>query len=173
MFLYIYQSSLTQNQNSSPPFHFEMPPRPCINKYIIDKQSRVRTFRKRWLGLIKKASELAEMCGQELHVFTIDREVGGVKMFSSSKRNYVPDYQSIKPEDRKGPEDVRNHFEKKQSLAASEGNTLRDIVPVPTSTHNKEPTTSLYNMLWEKNKACLDLVRAFPCEAFLEQGQVR
>jgi hypothetical protein len=82
-------------------------------KAILSKRKRRNTYNKRWPGLKKKAHELSVLCNQDVFLYARDQDTGVVKMYSSSAENFAPDYESIKPKDRDGPNDMSTYYQLK------------------------------------------------------------
>ena len=124
-------------------------------RFIPQASARARTFRKRLDGLMKKAGELAVMCGQEVFVFSVSSEDGSVRMFGSSEKEFIPDYRLIKPEDRKGFSYIQQRFKKKsqetRSLSATQEKQVNLCLP-PAPEPNLTP--SFCDKLLAINKAC-------------------
>ena len=73
---------------------------------ISSKRTRDNTFRKRYPGLRKKAHELGVLCDQDVFLFVRDRSSKRICMYSSTDERFIPDYDQIREQDRKGPTDM-------------------------------------------------------------------
>lgn len=85
---------------------------PRVIRRIADKKARNITFNKRYAGAIKKIYELGVLCDKETFLYVRDRDTRRTRYFSSSEEDFIPQYDLIQHEDRKGPRDVQ-HFYKK------------------------------------------------------------
>lgn len=86
-------------------------------RFIADSRGRKITFRKRHGGILKKIHELSVLCNMEVFFYVVDPTDRRVRMFSSSDREFIPNYSTIREEDRKGPRDMQHHYMKRAALA--------------------------------------------------------
>ena len=87
--------------------------------FIREPRDRRITFRKRYSGILKKIHELAVLCNVEVYFYAVDSTDDRVRMFSSSDREFIPNYRAIMPEDRKGPRDMQHHYIKPKTPVTS------------------------------------------------------
>ena len=125
---------------------------------ITDDRDRKTTFKKRLDGLMKKIFEIGVLCDQETFFFIRDHVTQRIRMFSSCDEEFIPAYNLILPEDRKGPRDVQHHYQKKQTKTSDSRTAVTDPpkidknLAVPPCTVEAPRTFSypLYNTLMDQ-----------------------
>ena len=103
------------------------------------------------------------MCGQVIFVFSISKQDASLKMFDSSNKDYIPEYRSIKPEDRRGSPYLQQRFGKKRPgnhfpNTAQKQPEENHLSPTPQSVSAKL-TASFYKTLLDVNNLFLNLYR--------------
>lgn len=116
--------------------------RPPINKRIAKK-----IFKKRWPTVCGKAYELSILSGQDLFLFSRNRETGELQTFLSTDEKFIPDYRMVKPGYSKGPADMMVYYQNKTRLLPSK---------TPT-TGQKAALVAYIDQLLSQTLACLDL----------------
>lgn len=116
---------------------------------ITDDRDRKTTFKKRLDGLMKKIFEIGVLCDQETFFFIRDHVTQRVRTFSSSDEEFIPVYNLILPEDRKGPRDVQHHYQKKQTKTSDSRTAVSnppkiDEKPIVPPSTVKAPRTFSY-----------------------------
>lgn len=99
---------------------------------IKDLANRRVTFRKRYGGIQKKLHDLGILCHQDIFLYVRDATNGHVRMYSSSDERFIPDYNVIRREDRKGPQDVRCFYDRAAKSSSIPQPHAREASPQAT-----------------------------------------
>ncbi|KAJ6003728.1 hypothetical protein N7522_006420 [Penicillium canescens] len=112
-----------------------------------NKRSRLTTYRKRSAGAMKKLHELSVLCNQDIFLYIRDQETGKLQTFASCDEKFVPDYDLISQEDRKGPKDMQIYYTQAQNQKQNQ-KQKRDQQKTQSNQQPSDKSENQWNIQW-------------------------